>query len=73
LEINLQKLPLTNLRILQPDARALVFVLKAKAMLVGGHQIVFVGCFKNTNAGHMVIRLADDIGHIFGFKAHSIT
>jgi hypothetical protein len=34
-------------------------------MLVGSHQIVFEGCFKNTNASHMVIRLSDDIDHRF--------
>jgi hypothetical protein len=48
---------------LQPDARALVIVLEAEAILVEGHQVVFEGCFENTNAGHMVTRLSDDIGH----------
>jgi hypothetical protein len=32
-------------------------------MLVGGHQVVFKGCFENTNVGHMVTRLSDDIRH----------
>ena len=32
-------------------------------MLVGGHQLVFEGCFKNTNVGHMVTCFSDDIGH----------
>jgi hypothetical protein len=32
-------------------------------MLVGGHQVVFEGCFQNTNEGHMVSRLSDEIGH----------
>jgi hypothetical protein len=32
-------------------------------MLVEGHQVVFEGCFENTNAGDMVTRLYDDIGH----------
>jgi hypothetical protein len=32
-------------------------------MLVGGHQVVFEGYFENTNVGHMVTRLSDDIGH----------
>jgi hypothetical protein len=62
-ETNLQQLPLTSLRALQPDARALVIVLEAEAMLVEGHQVVFEGCFENTNAGHMVTLLSDDIGH----------
>jgi hypothetical protein len=31
-------------------------------MLVKGHQMVFEGYFENTNAGHMMIRLSDDIG-----------
>jgi hypothetical protein len=62
-EANLQQLPLTSLRALQLDARALVIVLEAEAMLVEGHQVVFEGCFENTNAGHMVTRFSDDIGH----------
>jgi hypothetical protein len=32
-------------------------------MLVEGHQVVFEGCFKNTNTGHMVAHLSDNIGH----------
>jgi hypothetical protein len=63
LETDLQQLPLTSLRALQPDARALVIVLEAEAMLVGGHKVVFEGCFENTNAGHMVTCLSDEIGH----------
>jgi hypothetical protein len=63
LETDLRQLPLISLRALQLDARALVIVLEAKVMLVGGHQVVFEGCFENTNVGHMVIHLSDDIGH----------
>jgi hypothetical protein len=63
IEADLQQLPLTGLRALQPDARALVIVLEAEAILVEGHQVVFEGCFENTNASHMVTRLSDDIGH----------
>jgi hypothetical protein len=48
-EADLQQLPLTSLRALQPNAGVLV--------------IVFEGCIENTNAGHMMIRLSDDIGH----------
>jgi hypothetical protein len=62
-ETDLQQFLLISLRALQPDAKALVIVLEAEAMLVEGHQVVFEGCFENTNAGHMVIRLSDDIGH----------
>jgi hypothetical protein len=36
-EADLQQLPLTSLRALQPDARALVIILEAEAMLVEGH------------------------------------
>jgi hypothetical protein len=56
------------LRALQPDARALVIVLEAEAMLIEGHQVVFEGCFENTNADHMVTRLSDDIGHRLWFQ-----
>jgi hypothetical protein len=62
-EIDLQQLPLTSLRALQLDARALVIILEVEAILVQGHQVMFEGCFENTNVGHMVIRLSDDIGH----------
>jgi hypothetical protein len=48
---------------LQPDARVLVIILEVEAMLVEGHQIVFEGCFQNTNEGHMVSRLSNEIGH----------
>jgi hypothetical protein len=44
-DLNPKQLPLTSLKNLQPDARALVIILEAKAMLIGGHQVVFEGCF----------------------------
>ena len=62
-EVDFQQLSLTSLRALQPNARVLVIVLKAEAMLVEGHQVVFEGCFENNNAGYMVTCLSDDIGH----------
>jgi hypothetical protein len=34
---------------LQPDARALVVVSKVEIMFIEGHQVVFEGCFENTN------------------------
>jgi hypothetical protein len=46
LEIDLQQFPLTSLRALQLDTRALVIVLKVEAVLVGGHQVVFERCLK---------------------------
>jgi hypothetical protein len=42
-------------------------------MLVRGHQLVFEGCIKITNAGHMPTRISDDIGHglwLFGPLNH---
>jgi hypothetical protein len=62
-EVDLQQFPLTSLRALQPDARVLIIVLEAEAMLIKDHQVVFEGCFKNTNVGYMVTCLSDDIGH----------
>jgi hypothetical protein len=59
---------LISLRALQLDARALVIVLEVEAMHIEGHQVVFKRCFENTNAGYMVIRLSDDIGHHFWFQ-----
>jgi hypothetical protein len=32
-------------------------------MLFKDHQVVFEGCFENTNVGHMVTRLSDDIDY----------
>jgi hypothetical protein len=63
LETDLRQLPLINLRALQSDTRALVIVLEAEIMLVDGYQVIFEGCFENTNAGHMVTHFSDDIGH----------
>jgi hypothetical protein len=68
LETDLRQLSLTSLRDLQPDVRALVIVLEVEAMLVGGHQVVFEGCFENTNTGHIVTRFSDDIGHRLWFQ-----
>ena len=34
-----------------------------EALLIGGHQVVFEGCFENTNGVQMVTRLSYDIGH----------
>jgi hypothetical protein len=42
-------------------------------MLVRDHQVVFEGCIKNTNVGHMSTRVSDDIGHrlwLFGPLNH---
>ena len=32
-------------------------------MLIGGHQVVFEGCFQNTNEGQIVSCLFDEVGH----------
>jgi hypothetical protein len=53
------------LKSLQPDARVLVIILEAEAILIGGHQVIFEGCFQNTNEGQMVSRLSNEVGHHF--------
>lgn len=58
-----QQVPLQSLSSLHLGARALVIVLEAEALLIGGHQVVFEGCFENTNRVQMVTRVSDDIGH----------
>jgi hypothetical protein len=58
-----QQLPLTCLKSLQLDAKALVIILEAEAMLIGHHQVVFEGCFQNTNEGQKVSRLSDEVGN----------
>jgi hypothetical protein len=32
-------------------------------MLVGGHQVVYEGCFQNTNESHIVSRLFNEIDY----------
>ena len=63
LDLDLQQLPLMNLISLQPDARTLVTILEAEAMLIKGHQVVFEECFQNTNEDQMMSRLSNDVGH----------
>ena len=63
LDSNPQQAPLRSLRTLQLGARVLVIVLEVETLLIGGHQVVFEGCFKNTNRIQIVTRVLDDIGH----------
>ena len=58
-----QQAPLRSLRSLQSGARALVIVLEAEALLIGGYQVVFGENFENTNGIQTMIRLSDEIGH----------
>jgi hypothetical protein len=48
---------------LQLDTRALVIVLKIEAMFIEGHQMVFEGCFENTNEGQMMSCFSNKVGH----------
>lgn len=52
-----------TLPVLRLDARALVIVLEAEALMIGGHQVVFEGCFENTNEAQMISRLSGEMGH----------
>jgi hypothetical protein len=54
---------LQQLASLRLDARALVIVLEVEATLSGGHQVIFEGCFENTNEGQMVSRFSNENGH----------
>lgn len=45
------------------NARALVIVLEAEATLQGGYQVVFEGCFQNTNEGQTVRRSSNEMNH----------
>ena len=58
-----QQAPLRNLRNIQSSTRALVIVLEAEVLLIDGHQVMFEGCFENTNRVQMVTHLSDDIDH----------
>jgi hypothetical protein len=37
-------------------------------MLIGGHQVIFEGCFKNTNESQMVSRFSNEVGHHFWLR-----
>jgi hypothetical protein len=67
-DLDPQQLPLMSLTNLQPDARILVIILEAEAMLIGGHQVLFEGCFQNTNEGQMVSRLSNNVGNRLWFQ-----
>ena len=58
-----QQAPLRNLRTLQLSARTLVIILEVEALLISDHQVVFEGCFENTNEVQMETCLFDDIGY----------
>ena len=63
LDFDPQQPPLRSLRTLQLGTRVLVIILEVEALLIGGHQVVFEECFKNTNGLPMVTRLFNDIGY----------
>ena len=62
-DLDLQQLLLTSLKTLQLVARTLVIIFEAEAMLVRSHRVVFEGCFQNTNEGHMVSCLSNEMDH----------
>jgi hypothetical protein len=43
--------------------KALIIILEAEAMVRGGHQVVFEGCFQNTNESQIVSHLSDEVGY----------
>jgi hypothetical protein len=68
LDVDPRQLPLISLTSLQPDARALVIVLEAEAMLIGGHQVVFEGCLKITNESQIVSRFSNEVDYHLWFR-----
>ena len=68
LDSNSRQLPLTSLTSLQPNVKTLINVLKAKAILIGSHQMVFQGFFQNTNEGQIVSCFSNEIGHRLWFQ-----
>jgi hypothetical protein len=32
-------------------------------MFIGSHQVVFQGCFENTNEGQIISRFSNELGH----------
>jgi hypothetical protein len=55
---------------LQSDVRILM---EAEAMFTECHQVVFEGCFENTNGSQMVSCFSNEVRHRLSFKTHSIT
>ena len=62
-DLDPQQLSLTSLKNLQLDVRALVIILKAKAMLIRSHQVMFERGFQNSNEGQVVSRLSNEVNH----------
>jgi hypothetical protein len=40
-----------------------MIVLEVEAVLIESHQLVFEGCFENTNEGQMVRRFSNEVDH----------
>ena len=57
------QLPLTSLKSLQLDARALVITLEAEAMLIRSHQMLFEEFFQNTNESQIMSLLSNEVDH----------
>jgi hypothetical protein len=38
-------------------------------MFIGGYQVVFEGCFKNTNNGQIVSYFSNEVGHRFWLQS----
>jgi hypothetical protein len=52
-----------SLSSLQLNVKGLVIILEVEAMFIGSHQMVFKGCFENTNKCQMVSRFSNEVGH----------
>ena len=48
---------------IQLDTRTLIIVLESEPTLFGGHQMLFEGCFVNSNESQMVSRISSEVGH----------
>jgi hypothetical protein len=44
---------------------SVVIILEAETILIRDHQVVFEGCFQNTNEGQMVSYSSDEVDHYF--------
>jgi hypothetical protein len=58
-----RQLSLISLISLQPDARALIMVLKTEVMFIEGHQVVFERRFENTNESQMMSHFFNEVDH----------
>ena len=60
MDLDPQQLLVANFQL---DARTLVFVLNIKVLYIEGYQVIFEGCFQNTDQDQMVNYFFNKVDH----------